>query len=125
MGGDFVTGPSTVIQAIAAGRRGAIAIDKHLRSDPTRVDIPDERLEVVFRIARGPTPVLQSVVEVREGIPEAEPKADRDEAMEMKPRSPVPALSPEERITGFEEIELGYTEEQAGKKPGAASVIRK
>ena len=33
--------------------------------------------------------------------------------MEMKPRSPVPALAPEERITGFEEIELGYSEEQA------------
>ena len=32
-GGDFTTGPTFVIRAIAAGRRAALAIDKHLRGD--------------------------------------------------------------------------------------------
>ncbi len=40
-GGDFVTGPGMVIEAIAAGRRAAIAIDKYLKGDTTRVEIYD------------------------------------------------------------------------------------
>ncbi len=115
-GGDFVTGPTTVIDAIAAGRRGAIAIDKYLRKDTSRVEIPDERLEVVFRVERGPRIMIHSSVEVRDEKRDADqtPKmADREEAVELKPRSPVQLLPLEDRITGFEEIEIGYTEEQA------------
>lgn len=33
-GGDVVTGPKTVIEAIAAGKKAAIAIDKYLRGSP-------------------------------------------------------------------------------------------
>ncbi|TET80635.1 MAG: FAD-dependent oxidoreductase, partial [Anaerolineales bacterium] len=40
-GGDFVTGPGMIIEAIAAGRRAAIAIDKHLRDDASRVEMYD------------------------------------------------------------------------------------
>ena len=40
-GGDFVTGPGMVIEAIAAGRRAAIAIDKYLRGDTSRVEMYD------------------------------------------------------------------------------------
>jgi NADH-quinone oxidoreductase subunit F len=115
-GGDFVTGPTTVIDAIAAGRRGAIAIDKYLRKDTSRVEIPDERLEVVFRVERGPRIMIHSTVEVRDEKRDADqtPKmADREEAVELKPRFPVQLLPLEDRITGFEEIEIGYTEEQA------------
>jgi len=36
-GGDFITGPDMVIHAVAAGKRGAIAIDKYLRGDTSRV----------------------------------------------------------------------------------------
>ena len=42
-GGDFTTGPTFVIRAIAAGRRAALAIDKHLKGDVSRVVIPDEK----------------------------------------------------------------------------------
>jgi len=45
-GGDFVTGPTYVIETIAAGRRGAIAIDKHLRGDISRVEFFDEKGEI-------------------------------------------------------------------------------
>lgn len=115
-GGDFVTGPTTVIDAIAAGRRGAIAIDKYLRKDPSRVEIPDERLEVVFRIERGPRFKIHSTVEVRDEKLGADDKlkmTEKEEAVALKPRSPTLFLPMEERITGFEEIEIGYTEEQA------------
>jgi NADH-quinone oxidoreductase subunit F len=90
-GGDFVTGPTTAIQAIAAGRRGALAIDKYLRKDPSRVEIRDERVDVDHKVEM----------------------ADKEEVIELKPRRPVPTLPPEERIRGFEEIEIGYSEEQS------------
>lgn len=112
-GGDFVTGPTTAIQAIAAGRRGALAIDKHLRKDASRVEMPDERLEVVYRITRGERVMLHSTVEVRKEGCSAGRKPETEEAMELKPRFPIRALPPEKRIMGFDEIEIGYTEEQA------------
>jgi NADPH-dependent glutamate synthase beta subunit-like oxidoreductase len=115
-GGDFVTGPTTVIQAIAAGRRGAIAIDKHLRKDVSRVEMPDEQLDVVFRVERGDRITIRSVVEVRGEQSEAERKAkmaEKEEPAELKPRCPVLARPPKERICGFDEIEFGFTEEQA------------
>ena len=34
-GGDFTTGPTFVIRAIASGRRAALAIDKYLAGDKT------------------------------------------------------------------------------------------
>ncbi len=95
-GGDFVTGPTTAIQAIAAGRRGAIAIDKYLQRDFSRVEIRDETLQVVHKAKT----------------------AEQDEGMELKPRRPVPALSPEDRIRGFDEIEIGYPKEDARAEAG-------
>jgi NADH-quinone oxidoreductase subunit F len=35
-GGDVVTGPNTVVDAIAAGKRAALMIDRHLRGEPLR-----------------------------------------------------------------------------------------
>ena len=42
-GGDFTTGPTFVIRAIASGRRAAIAINKYLTGDDSPVYIPDEK----------------------------------------------------------------------------------
>jgi NADPH-dependent glutamate synthase beta subunit-like oxidoreductase/Fe-S oxidoreductase len=39
-GGDLVTGPSTVVAAFAAGRRGAYAIHAHLQAKPLPPDLP-------------------------------------------------------------------------------------
>ena len=118
-GGDFVTGPTTAIQAIAAGRRGAIAIDKYLQKDATRVEIRDEMLEVVYSIARGERFRIQSSVEVREERPVvARNVPEGEEAAEVKPRTPVPVIPPRKRIQGFDEIETGYTEEQAREEAG-------
>lgn len=89
-GGDFVTGPTTVIQAIASGRRAAIAIDKYLRQDPSRVLIRDEKLP-----------------------PEREAQTQLGEEMEARPRVDIPVLPPEDRLSGFKEIEIGYSEAQA------------
>jgi NADH-quinone oxidoreductase subunit F len=90
-GGDFVTGPTYVIQAIAAGRRGAMAIDKYLRGDQTPVEMIDARAEL------GP-----------------ESKAvELEEAPEERARERMPVLSAEERRCTFKEIECGFAEERA------------
>jgi NADH-quinone oxidoreductase subunit F len=90
-GGDFVTGPTTVIQAIAAGRRAALAVDKYLRQDPSRVEIRDEKCTVIHDV---------------------EMASDRED-VGARPRLEVPSLPPGQRVQGFMEIETGYTEAQA------------
>jgi NADH-quinone oxidoreductase subunit F len=90
-GGDFVTGPGMVIDAIAAGRRAAISIDKYLRGDNSRVEIYDLK--------------TKSAAEVT--LPEEQ------ETWEAQPRQEVPRRPPEERKRTFEEIELNYSEESA------------
>ena len=80
-----------MIEAIAAGRRGATAIDKFLRGDTGRVLFLDEREEVA-----------EDMVEKKlEGV------------AEEKPRVKMPVAQPKERIRDFREIELGFTEERA------------
>jgi NADH-quinone oxidoreductase subunit F len=86
-GGDFVTGPDMVVNAIAAGRRGALAIDKYLRGDASRVEVYDGKSPA----AGGRPPEL-------------------DETWESKPRTKVKTLPLPERRASFKEIELGFSE---------------
>jgi len=90
-GGDFVTGPAMVIDAIAAGRRVAIAIDKYLKGDTSRVEIYDLRVGVVGELAR----------------------QEIEESWEVQPRLTAPTLAAHERKGSFAEVELGFTEERA------------
>jgi len=90
-GGDFVTGPGMVIDAIAAGRRAAIAIDKYLKGDTTRVEIYDLKAGVVGEL----------------------PGQEIDEAWEEQPRVEVPTLPVQERKRSFAEVEMSFSEERA------------
>jgi len=93
-GGDFVTGPGMVVEAIAAGRRAAMAIDKYLRGDTSRVDVHERKTGV------------STGAEVQE----------LEETWETQPRLEVRTLPVAERRTSFNEIELGFTEEIAIKE---------
>lgn len=88
-GGDFVTGPTTVIQAIASGRRAAIAIDKYIRGDTSRVVIKDEKC-----------------------VPDEESPPPPEEARPVG-RLEIRLLPQEERLRGFSEVESNYTEQEA------------
>ena len=90
-GGDFVTGPGMVIDAIAAGRRGALAIDKYLKADTSRVEMYDLKTEVI----------VEAATKVEE------------ETWEAQPRLEVPTLPTEKRKNSFEEIELCFPEDKA------------
>jgi NADH-quinone oxidoreductase subunit F len=89
-GGDFVFGPGMVIDAIAAGRRGAIAIDKYLKGDASRVEIYDLKPSVVEEVI-----------------------SREEEAWEPQFRPQIPQLPAEERRRSFKETELGLSEEKA------------
>ncbi len=92
-GGDFVTGPGMVIHAIAAGRRAAIAMDKYLRNDTSRVEIYDLKQK-----GNGGKPATIS---------------EPEESWETQHRLEVPKLSAEKRKDCFDEIELSFSEEKA------------
>ena len=89
-GGDFVTGPTTVIEAIAAGRRAAIAIDKYFKGDITRVILHDTKRMIEHEIKLG-----------------------EEEEMGERPRITIESLPPKKRVKTFDEIELGYAKEKA------------
>ncbi|MGD2184721.1 MAG: FAD-dependent oxidoreductase, partial [Desulfobacterales bacterium] len=89
-GGDFITGPSTVIQAIASGRRAAIAINKYLEGDRSPVEILDEK----------------TTMESKAGL------ALDDETAKDQPRVEIELENPEDRAKDFREVEKGY----AGRK---------
>ncbi|MGQ9506292.1 MAG: NAD(P)-binding protein [Candidatus Bathycorpusculaceae bacterium] len=85
-GGDAVLGPATVIEAVAAGKKAAISIHKYLRGED-----------------------LKTVEE--EGWPPV--KISPKEGIEKRKRQAMPLLPVEERIRGFDEVELGFSEEMA------------
>ncbi|MFQ5825852.1 MAG: FAD-dependent oxidoreductase, partial [Dehalococcoidia bacterium] len=86
-GGDCVTGPASVIEAIADGRRAAISIDRYLggSGDISEVLLPPEAGE-------------EATFATEEG--------------ELY-RPPMPHLPLEKRMEGFPEVELGYGDEPA------------
>jgi NADH-quinone oxidoreductase subunit F len=93
-GGDFVSGPGMVVDAIAAGRRGAIAIDKYLQGDSSRVEIYDLKPKAI----------------------EEQVSREQEESWEPQLRPEIARLPLRERKASFKEIELGFTEEQARKE---------
>jgi heterodisulfide reductase subunit A len=98
-GGDAVTGPSMIVQAIGQGKRAAFFIDRFLRGEPVDGVRFDEKLPVADKaevVARTPDPTP---------LP-ASRRAERAVA---------------ERITGMVEVELPVSEDEA--RQGAARCL--
>jgi NADH-quinone oxidoreductase subunit F len=89
-GGDVVTGPRTVIEAIAAGKQAAESIEKFLEG---------KSLEKTFKLTRPSTYV--------------EPVEMTEKEIEKAKRPKMPHLSLKERKKNFREVELGFNEEMA------------
>ena len=91
-GGDCVTGPATVIQAVAAGRQAAWAMDQFVTKGYVRAE------PATYNCSRGSL----------EDLPRHE-----FEQLPKLVRHPMPALEPLPRTAGFAQVELGYTEAEA------------
>lgn len=89
-GGDMVTGPATVVEAIGAGREAAISISRYLKGN----DLHEGR---------------------ENKLPVAEPQI---EGVENKPRHNPAKISVAERIKDFREVQQGFTEEEAVEEAG-------
>jgi NADH-quinone oxidoreductase subunit F len=89
-GGDVVTGPSTVINAIAAGKRAAVTIDRYLNGldlvSPRSVALPEVYVE---------------------------PVANPEDGEEPVGRADQPTLPMESRVCGFAEVDGTLSEAQA------------
>jgi formate dehydrogenase beta subunit len=96
-GGDAVSGPASVIEAIAAGRKAASSIDKYL-GGRGQIDGP----------SAGPL--------------EASPWFGRDEGFYDLQRVHLPCLDTAKRTGSFDEVELGYDRGMAASE--AARCLR-
>ena len=92
-GGDVVTGPGTVVEAISAGKSGAVSIDRYLKG---------ETIKRVYKVTRPSRYV--------------EPVELTDEEIEKAARPVMPALSGKERAKNFKEVILGFTEDMVIKE---------
>jgi NADPH-dependent glutamate synthase beta subunit-like oxidoreductase/NAD-dependent dihydropyrimidine dehydrogenase PreA subunit len=84
--GDAVSGPSSVVHAMAAGRMAAIEVHKDLGGKETRDDSPER-------------PALKDFPQIPQDLP-------------ALARPCMPELQPSARMTGFAEIALGLNESQ-------------
>jgi heterodisulfide reductase subunit A len=90
-GGDVVTGPAFVIDAIAAGQKAARSIDLYLKGEP--LEVKEEQKE----------PEKLSAEEVE----------DRKKRFPSQKRVKMEQEPVRERIKDFREVALGYTAEEA------------
>ena len=91
-GGDCVTGPATVIQAVSAGRHAAEAMDSFL----VKGYVKEQNVD--YSCSRGSMEDL--------------PKWEFEELPRLS-RAKMPALPMKERKNNFQEVELGYDEQTA------------
>jgi NADPH-dependent glutamate synthase beta subunit-like oxidoreductase/coenzyme F420-reducing hydrogenase delta subunit len=89
-GGDAVSGPSSVIEAIASGKRAAESIHRFLRGQNLKAGRTKQ------------TPELTWVADIT--------------LFNEKPRVVIPCLKPNERTNNFKEVELGFTTEEGIKE---------
>ena len=87
-GGDVVTGPASVIEAIAQGRQAASSIDKYLGGS----GIIDESLIPTEKV---------------------NPRLGSDDDFADRHQPTMPCLHTKQRLADFAEVELGYTEATA------------
>jgi len=90
-GGDVVTGPDIAVNAIVAGHRAATSIDRFLNGEDLRKDRDDIEPHLLPK--------------------DLAPMPERTDNRELK--VPMSTLAVDKRIKGFDEVELGYSQEQA------------
>ncbi|MCK4430458.1 MAG: FAD-dependent oxidoreductase [Candidatus Aminicenantes bacterium] len=96
-GGDVVKGPATVILAMGYGKRAAEAIDKLINKKPMR----DFKTHI------------NKILPERDENSRPHSYAPKFKDTLKKPRIKMKELDPKTRCTNFEEVELGFSEEEA------------
>ena len=92
-GGDVVTGPNTVVDAIAAGKKAAIVIDRYLRGEELRQPVTKKLPEDYI-----------------------EPSMLSDEELDEIRRTEPPRIGAEVRRRNFAEVEMALPKEDARRE---------
>jgi NADH-quinone oxidoreductase subunit F len=90
--GDAVSGPATVVEAIAMGRQAARDVDSYIRTknrERPYKEPPEEKIDIPFEV---------------------------DEEVVEQPRGEIPELPVNKRVGNFKEVEQGYSKETALKE---------
>lgn len=90
--GDVVSGAATAIEAIAGGKKAALAIDQYLRGENTKKWLKE------FNVSKGRLDEVSGL---------------EFEGIEKQARVKMPELLITERLKGFKEVELGLGQEDA------------
>lgn len=98
-GGDMVTGPASVIEAIAQGRRAALGIDNYINK--MEMDGQDDETNL--------TDEMNPVVDF-------ENYSDIPSNIVVEERACAVSVDPDKRVLSYEEIEATLTEDQAIKE---------
>jgi len=110
-GGDVATGPATVIEAIAAGKRAALAIHDYLSGE------------------KGPDFKVASELNLEEYGEREKLKLSKDyfplKDIEQHERTKMPEIPVAERIRTFDEVELGYDKAMAIEEANRCLSCRK
>lgn len=96
-GGDVVRGPNSVITAMSDGKRAAEAIDKYIKGDPLK-NFTTQRCKPIPKRDENSRPHSY---------------APKFKDTPKKNRVQMKELNPQTRGTRFDEVELGFTEEEA------------
>ena len=104
--GDAVIGAASVVEAVGAAKKAAISVDKYLGGEGV---LPVDEIKVKEPTSR------HTFLERWQEKREVEiPIVDGSVRISIEKKRPeMPCLSAENRLQGFDEIELGLTEEMA------------
>lgn len=96
-GGDCVTGPATVIQAVAAGKQAAESMDMFIN--------------------RGYAPELKEDYSCSRGSLEDLPRHEFETLPRIE-RTQMAGIAMDKRLSGFDEVERGFSEDEAVREAG-------
>jgi NADPH-dependent glutamate synthase beta subunit-like oxidoreductase len=109
-GGDVLEGHGTVVDAVADGKRAALAIHMYSKGMPIKEE------EEKVRLAGGPPFSIEAIFHAhRRWNPHSVVKFEDLEPLflDQQPAAALPRLDPAIRVTGFQEINQPLTSEQA------------
>ena len=93
-GGDVVTGPNTVVDAIAAGKRSAVMIDRYIRGEELHQPVEEPQTPKIY----------------------VEPVEVSEAELEQLRRAEPPRVPPELRKRNFTEVETALSEGDARRE---------
>ena len=113
-GGDVVLGAQTVIQAVAQGKKAAWSMDAYLRgADMAAVgqSLAELKAKPFFNALSSKTDLDPRIARMAE-VPPVFIDMTTD-VTHPSPPADMPKLEPDDRRTNFEQIELGFSEDEA------------